>query len=732
MMKNSLIIIGLVFITALSGYFSRHLTVDNSHWLPADDPVEILSNYVSEKFDQSEELILAVHLGKSFFSSDILGSLTKLEDDLKQALPNDEIRHPLNISFLLKNPSGGIDVTNLKKPWQKGQLSLKKMQTIFSQSYYHGRYISEDATSFLIIIRPQLTGNSLEKERKRATVHDTVLEKIQNYPLFSRVKVAGEIKLNHELNIQNMAELQRLLPLVFLIMMILPGIRYANLAAAFIVTFSALSSSLGSFAIFALLDIPLNILTSIVPILVMAIAVSDSIHIIDRYAHQQDKNLAKLIQFTWKPCLITSLTTAAGFASFYSSSLVSIKQIAKVGPLSILLAYLLIVASNWSLLHLLRPNISSGKQWLKDFFGSLQFKKIPGISLVLIPSLAIGIFTIHAMARTETNLLDSFFQKDAPIQQDFAWIDRHHGGSGSFDIIIGREKGWDFKNIDAYRSILQLKDTINNVEGVERVESYAMPVSMTHQKLSNKGRHPDSTEALAQELLFLEFSQNAQSADILRPFLSFNGKSARLVLRTKNLSNHHAEKIKGRLEQSLQSFPMEKEFSGNNEYFLRLGKLILDTQLLSLLITLGTIFALVILFYNIKTSAVATLINLLPICLVMLSIAITGTPFDFSTVLIAGVCMGISIDNSIHLLHYLSNPGPGGPHQAFQNGLRPVTVVSALFLLVFALFATSDIVLLQRFGIFSAAMVISSLAANMLLVPALWGEEKPKNTVFFR
>ena len=104
----------------------------------------------------------------------------------------------------------------------------------------------------------------------------------------------------------------------------------------------------------------------------------------------------------------------------------------------------------------------------------------------------------------------------------------------------------------------------------------------------------------------------------------------------------------------------------------------------------------------------------------MLSITLTGTPFDFSTVLIAGVCMGISIDNSIHLLHYLSNLGPHRPSEAFQNGLRPVTVVSVLFLLVFALFGTSDIVLLQRFGFFSAIMVLSSLAANMLLVPTLW------------
>ena len=192
----------------------------------------------------------------------------------------------------------------------------------------------------------------------------------------------------------------------------------------------------------------------------------------------------------------------------------------------------------------------------------------------------------------------------------------------------------------------------------------------------------------------------------------------------KNLSNHQAKQLKNRLQESLQPFSVEREFSGNNEYFLRLGELILDTQFLSLSITLITIFILVGIFYNLKTSLLATLINILPVYLVMLSITITQTPFDFSTVLIAGICMGISIDNSIHLIHYISHTGTQNFRHAFQTGLQPVTLVSLLFFLVFALFATSNIVLIGRFGLFSALMLLASLSANMFLIPALWGEKR--------
>ena len=717
---------GLFLVMAIPGYLALNLTIDNSHWLPPDDYVEVLSNYVKNSFDQGEELIIAIKLEKEFFSSEVINSLMNLEQSLKKSLPEDQIKHPLNISFLLKKISGNIEITSLLRPYKKKQISLKKMKEVFTDSYYKNRYISSDHKSFLLIIRPTLPKNSLKKELKRSFVHDTVIEILKNNSIFSNFKMAGEIKLNHELNVQNVLELKRLIPLVFIIMIAFLTLWYASLKASLIIAFSAISASFGSFAVISLLNIPLNILTSIVPILVMAIAVSDSIHIINRYIHQKNSQIKELIRFTWKPCLITSLTTAISFISFYGSRLITMKQIAQIGPLSILLAYLLIMGSNSSLLYLLKPQIQPPEHLLQKIFKKLPYKKISIAFPTLIPLLVINCIVIYQFAQTETNMLDSFFKKDASIQQDFAYIDQNHGGTGSFELILGRQNGINFKDIQSYQNILEMKRVLEKISNVKRVESYAMPVEMTHKSLSGQGRHPANTEALAQELLFLEFSQNSQSPDILRPFLSFNAKTARLILRTENLSNQKAEQLKQSLIKSLKIFPQEKEFSGTNQYFLRLGELILNTQINSIIITLMTIFILMGLFYNFKVSFLATVINLIPVCFVMLCIALSKTPFDFSTVLISSICMGLSIDNSIHLVHYISNPGLLLSREAFLTGLRPVTIVGLIFLLVFILFATSNIILLQHFGIFSAIMVLASLSANMFLLPALWGEHRQK------
>ena len=81
----------------------------------------------------------------------------------------------------------------------------------------------------------------------------------------------------------------------------------------------------------------------------------------------------------------------------------------------------------------------------KELFSLLALQKNSRYFLRLAFLLGHWHFCHLSFCRTETNLLDSFFQQNSRVQQDFTWIDHHHGGSGSFDIVIGRENGWDFQ-----------------------------------------------------------------------------------------------------------------------------------------------------------------------------------------------------------------------------------------------------------------------------------------------
>ena len=329
---------------------------------------------------------------------------------------------------------------------------------------------------------------------------------------------------------------------------------------------------------------------------------------------------------------------------------------------------------------------------------------------------------IVALFRTETNLLDSFFAKDSDIQRDFSYVDTHHGGTGTFDLVLGREESLNFKSIKTYNSILALIKGLETTEGVKRVESYAMPVRMVHGKMA--GREPSSLDphdspSLAQELLFLEFSKSESREDVLTPFLNFDATVGRLVVRTNNLSNLEAEQTKRALGQTLANFPHKVELSGNNEYFLHLAHLLLETQLRSILMVLVAIFLLTLLFYSLKASLTAIFVNVIPATTVMLLIVVADIPFDFSTVLITSICLGIAVDDSIHLIHHLDR-GKGPLRDRFLVGLAPVVAITAIFTGVFLLFATSPIVLFGRFGPLSAMMMVLSLLSTLFFVPSFY------------
>ena len=128
-----------------------------------------------------------------------------------------------------------------------------------------------------------------------------------------------------------------------------------------------------------------------------------------------------------------------------------------------------------------------------------------------------------------------------------------------------------------------------------------------------------------------------------------------------------------------------------------------------------------ILFYSLRAAGIAVLVNLLPIGLVMGIVALMGIPFDFSTVLISSITLGLSVDNSIHLIHHLTREEvrDGERKSLFSRALEPIGVVTLIFLGVFALFFLSPLVLLQRFGILGMGIVALAFVINAFLVPSL-------------
>lgn len=116
----------------------------------------------------------------------------------------------------------------------------------------------------------------------------------------------------------------------------------------------------------------------------------------------------------------------------------------------------------------------------------------------------------------------------------------------------------------------------------------------------------------------------------------------------------------------------------------------------------------------------------LPILITMGTIAALGFPFDFATVIIASVTMGLSIDDTIHILHRYKHhlvDEHEDQIQSLRQALfvpgRPIVQSTFLFCFGAGVFLSSDLVMLQRFASFTMLGLVLALLGAVLLLPSL-------------
>ena len=153
---------------------------------------------------------------------------------------------------------------------------------------------------------------------------------------------------------------------------------------------------------------------------------------------------------------------------------------------------------------------------------------------------------------------------------------------------------------------------------------------------------------------------------------------------------------------------------------------IVSIQAQSLTLTAVVIFVMMsAIFLSVRVGAIAMIPYLFTLLAFFGLIGASGVVFNFGTNTIALVILGITVDSTIHLMTRLSFELRTGADQepALLQTLATVgksnLYVSSSFFLGFLVYGFSTFVAMQQFGLLSATAMIVTLAANVVLLPAL-------------
>jgi predicted RND superfamily exporter protein len=524
------------------------------------------------------------------------------------------------------------------------------------------------------------------------------------------------------------------IPAIFLVLFVLVR-RVAAVLLSFLVVGLAL---LFTFGLYVAAGHKFGILTAILPVLVLGIGMAQSVHVLVHYyeelaaGHGRRRALARTIRLMGRPCLFTSLTTAVGLGSFMVADIPVLRMTGLYGALGVLISFVLTLTLLPALLSFLPPPAAVARRryrggWLTarlDGLTRFDVRRRRGIlagAVVLLGLAGLG----AARVSTETTWLHMLRRSD-PVRQVTEAIERHMGGVDNLEFLIEGPPG-SLLEPAQLRRLERLAAFAAAQPGVSRVASVLDYVKEINQALhADDPRHhriPPTREAVAQGLLLYEMSGGAE----LERMISVDYAAARIMVLVETMSTRES----AALSDTLRAFAREAlaldivptghvTVMGEMEAKVFRGQ-IRSLTVAALLITL----CMVVLLRSARLGLVSMLPNALPIAMMFGTMGWFAIPLDITTVIIAGLALGIAVDDTIHYMTRVRRELDAGHgytdaiRRANRTIARAVVATSVILCAGFLTFTLGTFEGSFYFGVLSALTMLYALAGDLVLLPAL-------------
>ena len=350
------------------------------------------------------------------------------------------------------------------------------------------------------------------------------------------VLVAGPAAVSGYLSSAINRDASLLQPVVFLVVMLflyLAFLRVAALIGPVVVLLGAVGGAMG---VMAWNGVPYFAITNALPVILVAIAVADAIHILSRYFTRQASDPALPVSEVVvdamcamaRPITLTTITTMAGFTGIATTSIMPpISYFAIYATLGVFLAWAFSLFVLPAALVLVRPRPSrlfqSWEQHRPDRIGAL----LRQISLVAVRRPGVTIFaflllTVIAMLGARDLRIDRSqvenFRVDEPLRIADERIHERFAGTAFLDVIVSTDEVDGLLDARRMRKVLDLQAFVEGLPHVSKTVAITDYLSVLHAAIegddtAGERSLPDSDEAIAQYLMLYEASGDPSDLD---------------------------------------------------------------------------------------------------------------------------------------------------------------------------------------------------------------------------
>jgi len=732
--KKSLLLSATLILLLLPGLMNIRTDYGVRVWFQQDDPALVNFDFTLDTFGNDDTAILVLDNKNGIFNQETLSDIRSITEELwsvPDVIRVDSLANFNHISST-KDEVHIEELIPLDLSLNSSSIAhIKKIAT--THKTIPGTIVSRDKKSTIFMAKLTPLFGEQPNHAPIMKKIDSIIKKYNKNGHYTFHKF-GTATVTETFRVIAENDLMLMLPLLnFLIFIIL--IFLFKRPMGVIVPFTIIGLSIaGAMGISGYFGVRLNNLSAMVPTILIAIAIADSIHIIVTYynlSHHQGNQALETLKKNFAPTFLTSFSTSLAFASLGTASLIPIQNFGYLCAAGTLLAWIFSILTIVPMLELFdthKKSTSNHKKTLPystelvDFIIKNPYKII--ITFILIATSAIFLALKNEVNSNPFN----YFSKTTDLYESNQHILKTYGGLNKLDLIIdsGSESGIHdplfLRQVSHYQEWLNNQEYINKTTSI--IDIFKQINKSFNQDSETYYKVQEDRESSAQDFLFYTMAL-PQGMDI-NSEVNLDQRFIKLSVFWNIQNSKKSLKETIRLEEYGKKLGLNVFATGQEYLFQGMNGYVVQAYFTSIFTSLILIAILMmVVFKSFQLGIISIFPNLVPILFGAGAMTLFSKPIDVGTVLVASVCFGIAIDDTIHFIsEYSANKKSGlsirdNIIKVFNN--TGVALTSTTFILVggFGVFAFADFVPNFNFGVFSAFVLFIALITDLLFLPAI-------------
>jgi uncharacterized protein len=720
-----------VLLAAAAPFVLRAVVPDNSLrvWFVEDDPALIEYERFQETFGNDEVILIGYRPGGDVLEDEPLARIATLGERLMEidgvadvysvAEAEDLVRDGFAYRLVRLRDHFDYDIDGLR-------------ETLLASPLSAGRLIDADATMALIWVQMEAR-EDFEEVRDRIVMDvraeaDAVLG-AQNAHL------GGLGVIYTALNQATQRDFGLFMGVCYVVLLALLGLIFRRVGVALAAMGVVFITTWLTLGLAGLFDRPLNAVTVTIPTLIAVFALVDIIHVLNHHAaaarrlpgSDARELAAEALRRAFRPCLYTTLTTAAGFLALTSAPISALRQFGALAAAGIVLAFLVTFGLASVALPRIRPAadrnpalgaIELGLQRLFRAVWARPLATAAVIALVVIVS-ALGAARVTADTYTLGYLPD-----DDRAVRDHVALEANWGPYNPVDLLVQPLAGSRMDDPELLRASAAFSSAVTDETAVASAFGLHTLVGRYSQVRTGDDRLMDDP---ANVRLAIDRLEAERSAD-LRRISTADFATGRIVLTGPMMS---ARELGNTLRdvQAVADFHFaglaEVVPAGYPPLYVQIIERVTSSQVRSFWIALivVTLF-LAFCFRNLRLALLALPVNLFPILVMFGTMGWLGIPLDVATATVAAILLGVAVDDTIHVLHHVREAGLTMESReallsAARGAGRSVVLTSIILAAGFSVLMLASVTTVFYFGLLTAVAALGALVGDLVLLPLL-------------